>query len=199
MKILIAGDSFSADWTIKYKNNGLGWPNMLALDHDVTNIAEAGTSLYKTYLQLQTVDINAYDAVIITHTSPNRIYVKEHPVHKGDLLHNNACLIHTDIKYHAESNPELEPIVDYFEKYYDLDYAVFVYNLIEEKIDRMFDSYNGKVIHMTNLPRTDLYQFDNMLDFSHLQGKKYHGLMNHYNDKANFIVYDKVTEKLKNS
>ena len=50
MKILIAGDSFAADWKIKHSGNG--WVNMLSNDYDVTNIAQAGASEYKIYQQL---------------------------------------------------------------------------------------------------------------------------------------------------
>jgi lysophospholipase L1-like esterase len=37
--LLIAGDSFSADWTKKY--DGIGWVNMLENDFDVTNVSQA--------------------------------------------------------------------------------------------------------------------------------------------------------------
>ena len=53
-KLLIAGDSFAADWTIKYK--GEGWVNTLCKDYDVTNIAQAGVSEYKIYNQLKKID-----------------------------------------------------------------------------------------------------------------------------------------------
>jgi hypothetical protein len=36
MKVLIVGDSFAADWTVKYPS-GKGWVNLLAEHHDVTN------------------------------------------------------------------------------------------------------------------------------------------------------------------
>ena len=193
-KILICGDSFSADWTVKYQ--GMGWPNMIARDFEVTNLAQAGCSEYRIYQQLASADINQYDAVLVSHTSPNRIYVKEHPVHKNDLLHKDACLIYTDIKEHAKSNPELQSIVEFYEQYFDLDYAMFTYNLICEKIDHMFDNYQGRVVHITNLPRDGLYVFDNMLFFTDLMGKKYKGLMNHYNDEANTIVYTKIKSLL---
>ena len=51
MKILICGDSFAADWTVKYP--GQGWPNMLAEIHEVTNLAQAGCSEYKILKQLE--------------------------------------------------------------------------------------------------------------------------------------------------
>ena len=50
-KILIAGDSFAADWTVKYK--GEGWVNTLCKDYDVTNVAQAGVSEYKIYNQFK--------------------------------------------------------------------------------------------------------------------------------------------------
>lgn len=194
-KILICGDSFSSDWTIKYQ--GEGWPNMISRDYEVTNLAQAGCSQYRIYLQLCSANIHDYDAVLVSHTSPNRIYIEEHPVHKNDPLHQNADLIYTDIKAHAEANSELTCIVDFYEKYFDLGYAAFVHNLICEKIDGMFQNYRGKVVHITNLPRDGLYVFDDMLFFDNLTGKKYKGLMNHYNDRANKIVYDTVRDVLK--
>ena len=190
--ILICGDSFSSDWKIKYPDSGPGWPIMIADNYNVTNIAMAGSSIIRTLWQLESKNIYDYDAIIITHTSPNRIYVREHPVHKDDLLHANADLMHTDIKYHAQNKPELKCIVNYFEQYYDLDYAIYIYNMIEEKIEKLLSKYNGKIIHMTNLPRDGLYKFDQMIDFSKLMGKKYRGLMNHYNLKTNTMVYNQV-------
>mgnify|MGYP001085387861 FL=1 len=193
-KILIAGDSFSSDWTVKYSNHGQGWPNMIANDYFVKNIAMAGSSIVRTLWQLQSEQINNYDVVIVSHTSPNRIYVDEHPVHKDDPLHKNADLIHTDIKYHAKERPELQCIVDYFEQYNDINCSRFIYNLIEEKIDEIFKNYTGAVIHMTNLPRDGLYKFKDMLDYSHFMGKQHRGLMNHYNDKTNTIIYNRVKQ-----
>ena len=107
--ILIAGDSYAADWTVKYA--GCGWPNMLAQKHNVHNLAQAGCCIYKTLKQIESVNINHYDAVIINHTSPNRIYVNTHPVHFADPLHKNSSLIYLDIKEHSKSNPELKVII----------------------------------------------------------------------------------------
>ena len=77
MKLLICGDSFAADWTVKYK--GHGWPNLLSQSFEVTNLARAGVCEYKIYNQLLSVDPSAFDVIIISHTSPFRLYVKEHP------------------------------------------------------------------------------------------------------------------------
>ena len=46
--ILIIGDSFAADWTVKYPTV-VGWPNLLAKNYNVVNLAQAGAGEYKIY------------------------------------------------------------------------------------------------------------------------------------------------------
>ena len=61
MKILIVGDSFAADWAIKYKSIS-GWPNLLAEKFEVVNLAQAGVSEYKIYQQVLSVtNIKEFD------------------------------------------------------------------------------------------------------------------------------------------
>jgi hypothetical protein len=50
-RLLITGDSFAANWQIKY--NGVGWVNLLENDFEVKNIAQAGVSEYKIMKQLE--------------------------------------------------------------------------------------------------------------------------------------------------
>ena len=90
-KILIAGDSFAADWTVKHI--GGGWVNLLTKDFKVKNVAEAGVSEYKIYKQLLNQNLVDYDHIIVSHTSAYRIPIEEHPIHKDDILHNNCDLI----------------------------------------------------------------------------------------------------------
>ena len=189
MNLLICGDSFAADWTVKY--NDIGWPNMLANDHKITNLAQAGCSEYKIYKQLVSVNLTEYDAIIISHTSSNRIHVKSHPVHANDLLHKHSDLIYTDIVEHSKSNKSLKPIVDYFENYFDLEYAIFVHTTICEKIEKHLNQFSGLVIHIATLPWDDLYYFNNMLSFEHLF-KNHRGFMNHYNLRGNEIAYETI-------
>lgn len=196
LKVLIAGDSFSADWRVKYPAHEPGWPNMLAERHQCKNVAMAGSSIARTLWQLEAERLEDYDAVVVAHTSPYRIYVDRHPVHHSDPLHRNADLIHTDIKHHAETRPELRCIVDYYERYHDLHHARFVYNLIEEKICQLLDTHSSRVVHMTNLPREGLYRLPALLDCSDLQGPEHHGLMNHYNLATNRQVYERVLQRL---
>ena len=63
MKVLVVGDSFAADWSVKHKNS-VGWPNLLAKDFDVTNLAQAGVSEYKIYQQVLSVDTCQFDLVL---------------------------------------------------------------------------------------------------------------------------------------
>ena len=56
MHLLIIGDSFAADWSVKYADKK-GWPNFLAEKYSVTNLAQAGCSEYKIKKQLDSVNL----------------------------------------------------------------------------------------------------------------------------------------------
>ncbi len=191
-KILICGDSFAADWTVKY--TGLGWPNLLAKDHDVTNIAQAGVSEYKIYLQLKSVNLSKFDYIIVFHTSPNRVYVKKHPVHYNDPLHFNSDLIYKDIKEHSKSDNSLLDIVKYFESEFDIEYAALMHSLLCQHIETILLPYN--VIHATGINWSNLYNFANILDVSDI-ANQHSGNLNHFTEEGNFTVYRKILENLK--
>lgn len=191
-KVLICGDSFAADWTVKYP--GEGWPNLLAKDYTVTNLAQAGCSEYKIYKQLLSVDLRKFDHIIVFHTSPNRIYTSMHPVHHGDPLHCNSDLIYTDIKEHSKSNKELLPIVEYFEQHFDVDHAMFSHNLLCDHIDKILKVH--RVIHATGFDYNGLHQFDGLLvDYSNLADPR-HGNLNHFSNKSNYKVYNDLVTRL---
>ena len=185
-KILIAGDSFATDWTKKYE--GIGWVNMLENDFEVTNLAQAGVSEYKIHKQLQSVNVDKYDYVIVSHTSAYRIPVKEHPIHWDDKLHNQCDLIYSDLKNHEYNN--LAKIgVDFYENLFDVDYFVYIHELILNEINKnypniinitFFDSFN-QIEGMVNLEK--VFQ-------------KNGGLINHLSDKGNEIVYKKILSML---
>lgn len=189
-KILLCGDSFAADWSSQYPNSR-GWPNLLAQRHRVTNLAQAGCSEYRIYLQLASQDLTQYSAVIVSHTSPYRIYVADHPVHDKHSLHAHSDLIYSDVKEHAFNNPELQPLVDYFEKWFDLGHARFVHALICEKIDRMVKDSGCAHVHLVNLEWKDLYQFDSMIDL----GDRFQiqpGQINHYDLQTNLEIFQMI-------
>lgn len=189
-KILVCGDSFAADWTVKYKDKK-GWPNLLAEEFDVTNIAQAGCSEYKIYKQLLGCDLSRYDVIVVSHTSPYRIYIeKKHPVHGNDLLHKDSDLIFTDLEEHNKTKLGLNSILEFFTKFYSLEYAEFVHDLLCEKIIHMLKGH--RVIHITNINRK--YQFD-ILNFNDIFSK-HRGLMNHFSDVGNQIIVDTIKKEI---
>jgi hypothetical protein len=149
--MLICGDSFSANWTVECA--GQGWPNLLAQHYQVTNLSQAGCSQYKIYLQILSVvdQLPKFDKIVVSHTSPYRLYTKNHPVHSNSPLHANSDILYQDVKYHSEFDKKLEPLVSYFENYFDLDYAEFVHSLICEKITQLLEPYKDKTLHMSHI------------------------------------------------
>ena len=61
MNILIIGDSWAADWSQKHSQYP-GWPNILAEEFNVTNIAQAGVSQYSITQQLKKTPSTTQDA-----------------------------------------------------------------------------------------------------------------------------------------
>jgi hypothetical protein len=186
MKILICGDSFASDWTTRYP--GKGWPNMLAEQHEVVNLAQAGCSEYKILKQLESVNLNTYDQIIISHTSPYRIYVKKHPVHHSDPLHKDCDFLYSDIKEHAVKNKNLIPIVNYIENYFDLDYAKDIHKLLCKEIEQLLESVADRVIHIANIDYKTIYSFKNMINFDNLFASN-RGSMNHFDAKGNEEIF----------
>jgi len=185
-KLLIAGDSFAADWKIKYKNT-IGWVNMLSYDFEVTNIAQAGVSEYKIYKQLKSVNIDEFDKIIISHTSAYRIPIEEHPIHKGDLLHNNCDIIFSDVEKHLD-NSIMKTAYNFYSEIFHADYFVFVNNLIYKEIYNMIPT----ALHITFF---DSFYDNNVLKLENifLNNK---GKSNHLSLKGNNIVFEMIKNKL---
>lgn len=168
---------------------------MIAKQFNTTNVSQAGCSQYKIYLQLKSVNLEDYDAIIISHTSPNRLYVSEHPIHHSDILHGNSDLIYTDI-INRDSDAKLKSAVDYFERYFDLDYAEFTHNLICKEIEEVvLRDVKHRVINMTGFDWDRLYQFDDMVSFVELM-RLNRGTMNHFNEAGNRIVFETLCDRI---
>lgn len=189
MNVLILGDSWAADWSEQYSEY-LGWPNIVAEQHTVTNIAQAGVSQYSILKQLDTVQPQDYDAVIISITSPYRVYTPQHPVHTSGL-HTNSDLIYTDIEHHATENPDnkrLQSAKAYFEHHYDLDYAETIHHSMVDRCLSRLDNRN--TIVTSNIK--------NNIDFvgghSYIDGypvyQSYPGKINHLSAEGNQIFSD---------
>ena len=191
-KILICGDSFSADWTVKY--SGSGWPNLLAEEYEVVNLSQAGCSEYKIYLQLARCDIKDFEVILISHTSPYRIHTPYHPAHCHDVLHKDCDFIYKDVKSCEKLYPELQVISSYFEKYFDLDYAKFVFDLIVQKIHNLVRSH-PKYYHLTF--DVDDLPIENTTSIVNLRSESVnHAMitlgMNHMSQQGNNNVYQKL-------
>lgn len=177
----------------------MGWPNLLAQVHQVTNLAQAGVSEYRIYQQLQSVkDLTAFDVVIVAHTSPLRVPTRRHPMHYDDSLHKNADLIYSDIVYHASKlknffNRRLHAAREFYRYHYDDEFFEDTYWLFREKINTILA--DKKVITLATFkecPAREKY----VLDFTDLLNTQ-PGLINHYSEKGNRLVFDTINATVK--
>ena len=185
IKILIAGDSFAAKWP----NAVNGWVNLLAEKYNVTNVAQAGVSEYKIWKQIETANVNEYDLVIVSHTSPNRVHTIKHPIHKTDL-HKDCDLIYTDIEAYSDwFNPSLSAAKGWFEYHYDQEYQDDIYQLLRESI---LKNITKPYISLNNLDSSLPFIIEpNSLDFTGLW-KSERGVVNHYTTAGNKTVFNAV-------
>jgi len=179
--ILLTGDSFSADWP-----DATGWPDLLACDFHVVNLSQAGCSEYKIYKQLVSADLDQFDHIVISHTSPYRLPVDKHPLYRTGFR-KDADVIYSDILEASKERPALEPLVQYFEHFMSIEYQDFVYKLLMKEIINIVGDRD--VIHMTHL-KIPVRPYP-MLDFCDLW-KEHRGDINHYDEHGNKEVYKEV-------
>jgi hypothetical protein len=192
MKILICGDSFAADWSVKYSDYP-GWPNLLAQVHDVTNLAQAGVSEYKIWKQLSNADLSKFDCVILSHTSSFRLPTELHPDHCNDPLHKDCDLIYLDIKHSKDKS--LQSVVEYFEKFFVPEYAIFVHKLIIEHEIKFLESFKGKVIHIVTLQEDFDFSKYKFISFEKIF-EEHKGLVNHYSEQGNQLAFDTILKAI---
>lgn len=185
-KILIIGDSFAADWSVKY-NDYKGWPNLLAEKYDVTNVAQAGVSEYKIYKQLAGYKdkLDMFDIFIVNHTSPYRVPTIGHPVHEYDALHHNADLMYSDIDYHSKQwknffNRSLRAAKGFFIHHYDEEFYYTTSMLYRKEIEHIL---NNRQLITLNVK-------------SYMAEHK--GLINHLSEVGNQLVYNRVNDDIIN-
>jgi hypothetical protein len=200
MKILIVGDSFAADWSVKY-NQYLGWPELLSHDYDVTNLAQAGVSEYKILLQIESVaDIKDYDIVIVSHTNIYRIHTRKHPIHRSDILHNNADIMLNDCTYHAKRpwnwfNRSLLSAIGFIKYHFDEEYYKKIYTFFRDSINQKLSDV-GSVITIDNFDHeTTFVEEKNVLNFSSVW-REYPGLINHCSPEGNELIYTQLKQKI---
>jgi len=183
MNILICGDSFAANYNAAGVLEYPGWPQILSKNHNITNLAQAGCSQYKIYLQIQKAQLSTFDRVIIFHTSPYRIYIKDHPYLKNTQLHYASDLIYNDIENQSPFEDQ-QLLVKFFKKYFDLEHAEFIHQLIYEKIVAIMSTV--PTFHAgINLPNLTL-------DTSNIF-KKHRGNVNHFDKVGNQIIAQNIS------
>lgn len=189
MQLLICGDSFAADWSIKYKDQK-GWPNLLADKYSVTNLAQAAVSEYKILQQVKSVDLSKFDTIVVSHASPNRIHCQVHPVHADNILHKDSDLIYTDIIEHDD--PDSQLAARFFERYFELDYYQYITELICKDMLNILGEYpHLNQIHLININKRSLYEFLPSYDINPIF-RKYRGDINHLTDLGNQKMFEAV-------
>ena len=156
MKLLVCGDSFSYNHQVDYS-----WPTKLSQIHKVDNLSQCGCGEYKIQLQIASRDLTDYDAILIFHTSPNRIYYNHPNTMHSDGFHKDSDLLFADVEHHRHKNSLAQTAYDYFLNIFDAEYYSYVHNLICANIDK--DTKQYKTYHFTAFDYTKLYQFDNSL------------------------------------
>lgn len=183
--ILITGDSFAEN----YDNSKESWTYLLSEKDSVLNLAKAGCGQYKILKQLQTINLNKFDTIIISHTSYLRFHVEQNPYYnKGKYAY--ADLIYEDILNKPQSKTK-EHLVFLFEKILDIEYQKFVYDSVCGEISNLCQS--ARCIHINFFAENHLLykHFDNVLEM-HEVWKKYPGLVNHLDAEGNRVVYEKI-------
>ena len=185
--ILVIGDSFSADWSVKY-NDCIGWPNLLANKFSVLNLSQPGCSEYKIYQQLNSANTSNFTHCIVCHTSPNRIPVEVHPLHSNDVLHHSCDLIYADIE--NSKDPAVSSIKEYFKKYFHHEYYNYVHQLIMKDLHETLLTMSLKTMHITFFDYTNVYINKNYYQLF----RKHSGFTNHLDDHGNNTVFKDLTK-----
>jgi hypothetical protein len=185
MKILLLGDSFGADWTIKYPNKE-GWPNLLSKEYFVDNQCQAGCSEFRIQTQLVKHTLDDITHCIVVHTSPYRLPVEHNPLHQDDCLHHSCDFIYSDV---AESNnPQVACVKEYYEKYFFDEFFLYAHQLIVSDISCILKEKNIPSLHITFFNNNN-----NQIDINyHKLFVESPGLMNHLSSEANQHVFDDI-------
>lgn len=181
-KLLIIGDSFSADSSLD------SWTNMLQ-NFSVTNLSSNGSSQYRIYKKLVSTDLQNFTHVIIVHTSPYRIYIEHNPLHQSSLTHRDCDLIYQDIKNLDKTN-FAKNVAWYFENVFDLEQANVMHHLLVEKIKQF--TAHLKSLHISFFENSLLLPVTNL---NHLW-KLHPGKINHLNKIGNKKVAEFINNTL---
>ena len=189
MKIALFGDSFGVQKVDEQFNS---WVTMLSQHFEIYNYSECGISQYKILKSIQRTNLSTYDKVLITHTSPGRVYVNVNPLHLVTRYHKNCDIIYSDIEKNSDDFSKACQM--YFKYIFDFDHAMDMHNLICKEID--FLLANKSTIHITHFDYDNLYMFKDLINFYPLWLKN-KGEVNHYNQAGNSQIFQVLLDQLR--
>jgi hypothetical protein len=185
INILVAGDSFASNW-----NTGEEWWQQLP--YNITNIAQAGASQYKILKSFTSVDIKAYDAVIVFHTSPTRIYAsKGNLLHKDSITHRDSCYVINDVL--SKRGPIKRALESYTKYFYDDDFITYTHRKICHDIETK--THNVPVIHASGFDYTSVYTFKNFVSITDLF-ETHRGNICHLTPNGNRLLKERIYKQL---
>jgi len=182
-RLLIVGDSFSG-----VKDSRQSWTCLLD-DFDVVNLSQPGCSEYRVLQQLKTVDLADFDLLIAVHTSPNRIYINQNPLHLNSKTHQSCDLIYQDVVAQPASTFQ-NHVVWWFENVFDLEHAQTIHELLIDRIVDLTHSIPSLHVSFFDIDHKSVYNLNNIW-------KKYPGNINHLSIKGNQEVAEFIRNKLK--
>ena len=191
MKILLAGDSFAANWNSASANDQAWW-QLLVQEHIVDNVAIPGIGEFKILKQLLNCDLKKYDLILVCHTSPYRIHTLLNPFHTVDS-HKNSDLMYTDISCANESD-EKNHIMYFFENIFDLEYARHIHNLVKKEIAQVLNSHNSLHISFFEIFKNE-YINSQEINLYHIW-KKNPGNINHLSPAGNQQTYLAIKNRI---
>lgn len=183
--ILLAGDSFASNW-----HTGDEW--WLQLPYSITNTAQAGASQFKILKQFDTIDISKYDAAIIFHTSPYRIYSEsENLLHKKSITHKNSCYVINDVLH--KRNSLSNAMKNYVKYFYNEEFVKYTHKKICQDIENITSKI--PTIHASGFDYSDIYSFENFISVQDLF-ENHRGNTCHLNKNGNRYLAERICKKL---
>jgi hypothetical protein len=187
--VLIVGDSFSSEQI----SGQYGWPVLLEQDFTVTNLSQPGIGQFKIFKKIQSANLDDYDLILISHTSPYRLHCQTNPLYPDNHLYRSSDVIFADAESKLGQVPVADHLVYYFKYIMDNEYCQFTHRCCCQEIDRLTQS--KPVLHITHFDWTDLYQFSDMTNYYDFWLSN-RGDFAHYSKEANRIVYQQLKNKL---
>lgn len=192
-KILIVGDSFASERL----SGGIGWPSLLTKEYTVTNMALPGIGEYKILTLLKSQQLNHFDFVIVSHTSPYRVHTEINPLYPENHIYHASDLIFTDVENKIDNDEIARSLYVYFQKVFDNTYYEWIHTKCCEEINCLEQKSCAKFIHITHFEWKNLYRFPNLTNFYNLW-RVNKGPFAHYNKKGSSVIHQHLKSRMIN-